>query len=186
MAFKEALKQLPGDCVVAFVILGLSAAVALGFNAMRENRLDLVARESFDSLIFQPCPETFEEAGKASLDDLDSGGGVAFPEGTVLVDCRSPEAFDRGHIPGALNVPYDELEGVSPKDVERLKTHRHVIVYCDGWEEEKDPAERYNNPPSSLLADELKSAGLADVNSLAGGLRAYLEKGGQVRRGGAQ
>ena len=184
MALKVALKALPRDCIVAFVILGLSAAIALGFNAVRENRLDLVARESFDSLIFQPCPETVEEAGKASFDDLNDNGGVGFPAGSVVVDCRSPESFEGGHIPGAVNIPYDELEGVAPEDVERLKAHQRVIVYCDGWEDEEDPAERYNNPPSSLLADELKSQGIEDVNSLEGGFKAYLEKGGQVEQGG--
>ncbi len=184
MALKDALKALPRDCVVAFVVLGLTAAIALGFNAVRENRLDLVARESFDSLIFQPCPETLEEAGKASLDDLDSDGGVSFPAGAVVVDCRSPEAFDTGHIPGAVNIHYDELEGVAEQDVDRLKTHQRVIVYCDGWEDEEDPAERYTNPPSSLLADELKSQGLEHVDSLDGGLKAYLEKGGSLEKGG--
>lgn len=184
MALKDALKALPRDCVVAFVVLGITAAIALGFNAVRENRLDLVAREPFDSLIFQPCPETLEEAGKASLDDLNVDGVVAFPDDAIVVDCRSPEAFEAGHIPGAVNIPYDELEGVAPEDVEKLKVHRRVIVYCDGWEDEEDPAERYNNPPSSLLADELKSQELEDVNSLEGGLKAYLEKGGTLQKGG--
>jgi 3-mercaptopyruvate sulfurtransferase SseA len=55
-----------------------------------------------------------------------------------------------------------------------------VIVYCDGWEEEEDPAARYDHPPSEYLADELKSAGIENVTSLTGGLAEYVKRGGEL------
>lgn len=48
-------------------------------------------------------------------------------EGAKLVDVRSPAEFGSGHIPGAVNVPVNELGGklknIGPKD-------KPVIVYC--------------------------------------------------------
>jgi NADPH-dependent 2,4-dienoyl-CoA reductase/sulfur reductase-like enzyme/rhodanese-related sulfurtransferase len=44
----------------------------------------------------------------------------------VLVDVRTPQEYDRGHIPGALNIPVDDLRsrlGELPHD-------REVAVYC--------------------------------------------------------
>jgi NADPH-dependent 2,4-dienoyl-CoA reductase/sulfur reductase-like enzyme/rhodanese-related sulfurtransferase len=44
----------------------------------------------------------------------------------LLVDVRTPQEYDRGHIPGALNIPVDELRsrlGELPHD-------REVAVYC--------------------------------------------------------
>jgi rhodanese-related sulfurtransferase len=48
-------------------------------------------------------------------------------EGAKLVDVRSPAEFGSGHLPGAVNVPVNELGGklknIGPKD-------KPVIVYC--------------------------------------------------------
>lgn len=45
----------------------------------------------------------------------------------VALDVRSPQAFDRGHIPGALNVPGREVE----RRAEEFKdTRQTVVTYC--------------------------------------------------------
>lgn len=44
----------------------------------------------------------------------------------VLVDVRTPEEYASGHIPGAVNIPYDTIAGNPPtKEKDSL-----VIVYC--------------------------------------------------------
>ena len=47
--------------------------------------------------------------------------------GARLVDVRSPEEYARGHLPGAVNIPVQELDRrmaeVGPRDGE-------VILYC--------------------------------------------------------
>jgi rhodanese-related sulfurtransferase len=47
----------------------------------------------------------------------------------VLVDTRSPAAFAAGHIPGAINVPYREIDDAV---LELVPPHRPVVTYCDG------------------------------------------------------
>ena len=172
------LKQ---DIIIAIAVLLVSVVVAVGFNSLREEGIPLVAKEDYP--IFVPCPETEEEAGKVSLNDIDTNDSLAFPDQAVLVDARSTERFEEGHIAGAISVPYDELEGVAEEDLARLdavKGASSYIVYCDGWEEEDDPEVRYDHPPSEHLADELKSRGLSNVSSLTGGLAEYLRRGGQL------
>jgi phage shock protein E len=47
-------------------------------------------------------------------------------EPDVLVDVRTPEEYAAGHIPGALNIPYDTIAGNNPaKEKDAL-----VILYC--------------------------------------------------------
>ena len=49
--------------------------------------------------------------------------------GFVLVDVRSQEAFDAGHLPGAIHIPHREL------DAERLAAYAPdtlFVVYCAG------------------------------------------------------
>jgi rhodanese-related sulfurtransferase len=177
--------QMGRDSVRAVGVLLVAVLLALVFNAVRTNRLDLVARESFESLIFQPCPETEGTSAEAVVLKPEGGGETtAFPEGTVVVDARPASRYAEGHVPGAVNVVYDELEGVPDAAVEKLKPFKAVVVYCDGWEDEADETARYTNPPSSLLADELKARGLANVSYMEGGLRAHVSRGGRIEKGG--
>ncbi len=46
----------------------------------------------------------------------------------VVVDARGPEVYALGHLPGAVNVPFDQVEtrGLAlPKDAV-------IVVYCGG------------------------------------------------------
>jgi rhodanese-related sulfurtransferase len=44
----------------------------------------------------------------------------------VLVDVRTPQEYAAGHIPGALNIPVDDLRN----RLNELSRHREVAVYC--------------------------------------------------------
>ena len=45
----------------------------------------------------------------------------------VLIDVRDPQSFKDGHMPGAINVPFDHI----PNHVEQWKTEKRVLVtYC--------------------------------------------------------
>ena len=46
----------------------------------------------------------------------------------VVLDVRTPEEFAAGHVPGAINVPHDALEG-RLASLPQLKDH-DVVVYC--------------------------------------------------------
>ncbi len=175
--------QLARDGARAGYLLVACFLAGVLFNHFRSEGIPLVAKA--DYAIFVPCPETVTEAAKVTLDQA-GDDNLAFPAGAVLVDARPPEAFAAGHLPGAVNLPYDELDGVDPEAVAALVAQvgsGQAIVYCDGWEEEEDPALRYAHPPSEFLADELKSAGLEKVTSLTGGLSEYVKRGGRLEEG---
>lgn len=44
----------------------------------------------------------------------------------VLIDLRSKEEYQQGHIKGAINLPYEELEQNFPYGKEKT-----VILYCE-------------------------------------------------------
>lgn len=74
----------------------------------------------------------------------------------VLVDVRSPEEFWQGHIPGAINIPYETMQ-LPMSGLNRQKTY---ILYCD-------------RGATSLLAARKLYQGGYDVLSVIGGLAAY-------------
>jgi thiosulfate sulfurtransferase len=45
----------------------------------------------------------------------------------VLIDVRDPQSFAEGHMPGAINVPFDHI----PKYVDEWKKEKRLLVtYC--------------------------------------------------------
>jgi phage shock protein E len=47
--------------------------------------------------------------------------------GARVVDVRTPQEFASGHVPGAINIPYDEM---GKRAAEIGPTTTRVVVYC--------------------------------------------------------
>lgn len=81
----------------------------------------------------------------------------------LLLDVRTPEEFASGHVPGALNIPHDQL-------VQRLgeiEVHRaaEVVLYCE------------RGGRAARAADVLTDAGFRQIRHLAGDMSAWREAG---------
>lgn len=77
--------------------------------------------------------------------------------GVTLVDVRTEDEYALGHIPGAINVPLDDLR----ERMGEIPADRPVYLYCGvglrGY----------------LASNILKANGYADVRNLIGGLKTY-------------
>ncbi len=50
-------------------------------------------------------------------------------ENVVVIDARSPEAYEQEHIPGAINIPHREMD---PETTAHLEGEALIVTYCDG------------------------------------------------------
>jgi rhodanese-related sulfurtransferase len=50
-------------------------------------------------------------------------------ENVVVIDARSPEAYQREHIPGAINLPHRTMNQATTQHLDRAAL---VVTYCDG------------------------------------------------------
>lgn len=87
----------------------------------------------------------------------------------TIIDLRSAEAFGRGHIVNARNVPMDEL-GARMEKLGRLKD-KPVVTVCDA------------GITSSRALATLKAAGFDSVYNLKGGMNAWTQAGMPVVSG---
>lgn len=76
-------------------------------------------------------------------------------KGAILIDVRSPQEFNEGHLPGAINIPEYEIRKVKN---EMPKLNQQIVVYCQYGGRSR---EAYNM---------LKKIGYTNVYSLKGGL----------------
>ena len=79
----------------------------------------------------------------------------------VVIDLRSAEAFARGHIVNAKNIPHDELEANQDK-VAKLKA-KSIVAVCE------------SGTTSSRVVAALRKTGNESVFGLRGGINAWTQ-----------
>ncbi len=89
-------------------------------------------------------------------------------DGTVI-DLRSTEAYQRGHIVNAKNIPLDEL-GTKLNKLEALK-NKPIIVVCDA------------GMNSTKAVQQLRTAGFESAFGLKGGMNNWSQAGQPVVTG---
>ena len=72
---------------------------------------------------------TAAAAGPATIEPKALGERIAWADQSLLVlDVRTPEEYAAGHLPGAVNIPHDEL-GSRMAELSGAR-ERDIVVYC--------------------------------------------------------
>ncbi len=90
-------------------------------------------------------------------------------DGTVYVDVREDREWVAGRMPGAVHIGRGVLEPTVQQVLPDPATP--LVLYCAGGNR------------SVLAADVLQAMGYTNVASMAGGMRAWMQAGGDVERG---
>lgn len=88
------------------------------------------------------------------------------PHHVWVLDVRTPAEYAEGHVPGAVNVPHDQLASrlaEVPKD-------KDVVLYCRSGRR------------AALAADVLAAHGYTRLSHLEGDIQAWVEKGQPVEK----
>jgi len=100
---------------------------------------------------------------KITMDDLKNELSVGV-DLVQFLDVRSSDAYQTGHIPGALNIPVNELE----KNQDQLASAKKVVVYGQDENEAK------------LAASTLFDLNHFNIYVLDGGLNSWKIAGGKI------
>jgi phage shock protein E len=85
------------------------------------------------------------------------------PAGALILDVRSEAEFGSGHVPGAINIPHDQLASrLSDLDSEMA---RPVVVYCRSGKR------------AGIASAVLLAAGYTNVLHLEGDMNAWQANG---------
>lgn len=83
-----------------------------------------------------------------------------------VLDVRTPQEFAAGHVPGAVNVPYDQV-GARLAEIPRDKD---VVIYCR------------TGRRTGLAAEVLGANGYERLSHLDGDMTAWLERNRPVKK----
>ncbi len=79
----------------------------------------------------------------------------------VVLDLRSADAFARGHIVNARNIPFEELSANQAK-IDKMKS-KPIIAVCDA------------GTTSGRVVESLRKSGVENVYGLKGGIAAWTQ-----------
>jgi rhodanese-related sulfurtransferase len=109
-------------------------------------------------------------AGDAEVKPLTQEAFLALPgqgaDAPFVLDVRTPEEYASGYVPGAVNIPHDQLASrlaEVPKD-------REIVLYCRSGRR------------ALLAADVLAAQGYKDLDHLQGDIVAWVENGRPVEK----
>lgn len=103
---------------------------------------------------------------KEKIREVSARDAALNPEpGVIYYDCREPNEYALGHIPGAVFLPRGNLETKVEAVISR---DAKVVIYCA------------TGNRSALAADTMQQMGYKDVASMSGGFRGWVEAGGAV------
>lgn len=107
-------------------------------------------------------------AGDADVRPISQDAFAAMPQqgadAPFVLDVRTADEYASGHVPGAANIPYDQVAArlaEVPKD-------RPVVLYCRSGRR------------AGLAAEVLKDQGYRDLRLLEGDMPAWIEQGRPV------
>lgn len=71
----------------------------------------------------------YEQKLAFETDSWDVKVALESGENIVVIDARSPEAYQKEHIPGAINIPHRTM---NEETTEHINKAVLVVTYCDG------------------------------------------------------
>ena len=112
----------------------------------------------FATAAFAEDPESTEAPGISAAELHARRESKTAP---VVIDVRTPAEYDSGHVPGAVNIPFDQVA----QRIHEIDAPHGVALYCM-------VGPRARKGESALL-----SAGYENVFHLEGGLAAWIAAG---------
>jgi rhodanese-related sulfurtransferase len=103
---------------------------------------------------------------RISVDDVKT---LMAKKQVLLIDVRDPMSFSQGHMPGAINVPFDFL----PDHAEAWKKEKRLLVtYCAC----------VNEGTAARAALDMNAFGITNVKALLGGWNEWVKRGERIDR----
>jgi rhodanese-related sulfurtransferase len=138
------------------IIIIAAVALGLSFNALREQRLSVVATWS--------TPQSDHVALEKLFIPIDKAQALFPLQEAVFVDARPRQLYEQGHITGARNLPVDSFEEHSNIALGDVSSNTPLIVYIEGTD----------STPGVELALKLLSRNYRNVYVLEKGLDLWM------------
>jgi len=106
-------------------LIVLASLLAFSINYLRNDRLQLFGNWSPETRLIGP-------SGKRLDISLPEAKKLFFQQPVVFIDARPQDDYEKGHIKGALGLPWNEVDRNFMRMTEDISPDTLIITYCDG------------------------------------------------------
>lgn len=155
------------------VVLAVAASLGLGLltNFSRLVPLPLRYENREARMLRAVGPEKNPAIREPAAVDFQSALHAWKSSGAVFVDAREPAFFEEGHVPGAVNLPQEQIGEANA--IEKIADKsRPLVVYCTGEDCED----------SRVVAMGLLAMGHSNVSVYRGGWEEWSASGSPVEK----
>lgn len=150
----------------AIFLTGLSVVLAFAVNSVSPKGLSLVGTW-YDNRhrVELDVPPSYSPETDTLLTMQEAF--TLWKDGAVFIDTREPDEYAEGHIPGAINLPFEEWDDYWECVEPYLRPESKIVCYCGGLDCEL----------SLFAARELITIGYFDSYIFFGGYLKWIEAG---------
>lgn len=160
------IRTLRSGLVISLLVLGAGSVTHLAVAGSAEP----TAAGSTAPATTAPAPAAQPAAAKSVMAPMSQEAllehQAKHAEHVFVLDVRSPEEFATGHVPGAVNVPYDQIAA----RMSEVPKNKDVVLYCRSGRR------------AGIAADVLAANGYTRLSHLEGDMPAWIEKGRPVEK----
>jgi phage shock protein E len=112
--------------------------------------------------------DSTQSAEVTSMTAAELADQIPLEQSPLILDVRSEKEYQEGHIPGALNIPFDQL----PERLSQLAEHKDavIVVHCRSGKR------------AEIAEKTLSEAGFTDVRDLEGHMDGWQSGGYPIEK----
>jgi rhodanese-related sulfurtransferase len=153
--------------IQAAALAFIAVVLALAFNNFRAQGLPLTTDWS-------PEARLKTAAGDSLILSAEQAWEFHLTREALFVDARSPQLYAEGHIAGALNVPWQDVDRYLDSFFKKVTDPKAIVIaYCDGE----------SCSLSEDLALELRDMGYSNVKVILNGMTVWKTRGYPIETG---
>lgn len=118
------------NTILGLITIGLFVGIGLAANADAQGSERPSTESSIDAPGFLTLSEDVLAYRTSRLVSLDAFNAMKDEPGTIILDTRSKEAFDAGHIEGAVHLNFSDFTDEKLAKTIPSKTTR-ILIYCN-------------------------------------------------------
>lgn len=160
------------DLTRAVFILFFSISTALLFNHYSPHGIALTGQWEKSKGSVKAISKSDHVSSSMEILDLKIIRKIIDNKERFIVDVRTREAYEHGHLPNAVSFPLEEFDENFIDMMSIIKKDAPVLVYCESIE----------CPDSHTFANQLVLMKYSDVKIFSGGFLAWKDKGYPIEK----
>jgi rhodanese-related sulfurtransferase len=153
-------------------LLAIAALISFGVNAFSPSGIALTGQWDKSKGVVTAKSKQDTVHSEFELNDPRKVRQMIKDKTVVLLDVRSKDEYDQGHLPGAFSFPLTVFDEILDRLLNLVKKDSVILVYCSGVE----------CTDSHSFAAQLQAMRFMNVQVYAGGFRQWQEMGFEISK----